>query len=108
HPTRGSAVRVDNSTNVTFRNVKVEWTHGLSMSNGGYAVYPVGSTNVLVENCEVHGASDAGIYVGQSKNIMVRGNTVSMNVNGIEIENSAGAEVMNNMVTDNTGGILIF
>jgi parallel beta-helix repeat protein len=106
--TASSSVRVDNGTNVTFRNVKVWWTRGPSMMNAGYALYPVGCTNVLIENCEIHGASDAGIYVGQSKNILVRNNTVTQNVNGIEIENSTGAEVTGNTATDNTGGILVF
>ena len=65
-------------------------------------------TDVVIEGCKVAGASDAGIYVGQSKNIIVRRNTVEKNVAGIEIENSTQADVYENLATDNSGGILVF
>jgi parallel beta-helix repeat protein len=56
----------------------------------------------------VSGASDAGIYVGQSKNIVVRNSTAEFNVAGIEIENSMNADVHDNLATHNAGGILVF
>jgi parallel beta-helix repeat protein len=56
----------------------------------------------------VKGASDAGIYVGQSSNIIVRDNRAEGNVAGIEIENSSHADVYGNTATDNAGGILVF
>ena len=65
-------------------------------------------TDVLIEGCKVIGASDAGIYVGQSQNIVVRRNTVRQNVAGIEIENCTRADVYENVATDNSGGILVF
>ena len=73
-----------------------------------YGVFPVGSHNVLVEDCLVTGISDAGIYVGQSDAIIVRNNEVHSSVAGIEIENSANAEVYGNYAHDNAGGILVF
>jgi parallel beta-helix repeat protein len=54
------------------------------------------------------GASDAGIYVGQSNYIIVRNSTAYENVAGIEIENSKYADVYNNEVYRNTGGVLVF
>jgi parallel beta-helix repeat protein len=54
------------------------------------------------------GASDAGIYVGQSKNIIVRNSTAQYNVAGIEIENSFYADVYDNLASHNTAGILVF
>jgi parallel beta-helix repeat protein len=63
---------------------------------------------VLIENCVARGASDAGIYVGQSKQIIVRKNKAYENVAGIEIENSLYADVYENEAYDNTGGILVF
>jgi parallel beta-helix repeat protein len=54
------------------------------------------------------GASDAGIYVGQSKNIIVRNSEAYHNVAGIEIENSIQADVYDNYTHHNTGGILVF
>jgi parallel beta-helix repeat protein len=104
----GDGIRVDGASDVTFRNLFMHFTAGAVTENAAYAIYPVGCTNVLVEGCEVVGVSDAGIYVGQSDNIIVRNNEVHENVAGIEIENSHDAEVYNNNIYDNAGGILIF
>lgn len=105
---RGDAVKVTGVDGVTFRNVRVEWTKGPSPENGAYGIYPVECRNVLIENSTAIGASDAGIYVGQCENIIVRNNVARKNVTGIEIENSVGADVHDNLATDNTGGILVF
>src|SRR3546814_9020031 len=66
------------------------------------------SSDVLIDSVYVRGASDAGIYVGQSKNIVVRDSVATENVAGIEIENSYDADVHDNVATKNTGGILVF
>jgi len=105
---KGDGVRATEVENVIIRGVHVEWTNGPSDKNGGYGIYPVGSTNVLVEDSFASGASDTGIYVGQSSNIVVRNNEVTGNVAGIEIENSTDAEVYGNKSHGNTGGILLF
>src|SRR3546814_5024171 len=91
-----------------MRRVRAEWTGGPSTDNGAYGLYPVQVDNVLIEDSVVKGASDAGIYVGQSTNIIVRNNRAEGNVAGIEIENSTGADVYGNTTTGNTGGILLF
>lgn len=106
--TRGDAVKVNQGERITFRNVRVEWTGGSKTSNGAYGLYPVRTRNVLIEGCVVIGASDAGIYVGQSSDIVVRNNLARGNVAGIEIENSTRADVYRNEATGNTGGILVF
>ncbi|RYD62307.1 MAG: hypothetical protein EOP58_13380, partial [Sphingomonadales bacterium] len=93
---------------IVYKNVRVEWTGGPKESNGAYGVYPVSSTHILVDGVTVKGASDAGIYVGQSEQIVVRNSMVSGNVAGIEIENSRHADVYGNLATHNTGGILVF
>lgn len=105
---RGDGIKVRDCTGITFRNLRVEWTRGPNAGNGGYGLYPVNCSNVLVEGSTVRGASDAGIYVGQSRNIIVRNNTAEYNVAGIEIENSVGADVYGNTASHNTGGILVF
>jgi parallel beta-helix repeat protein len=106
--TSGDAIKVKDANGVTFRRVRVEWTNGPDENNGAYGLYPVGCRNVLIEDSEVRGASDAGVYVGQSENIIVRRNYVYENVAGIEIENSKFADVYDNYTTGNTGGILVF
>ena len=105
---KGDGVKAKGSDQISFVNLRVEWTGGPSEHNGSYGVYPVSSTNVLIDKVTVKGASDAGIYVGQSKNIVVRNSTAAFNVAGIEIENSMNADVFGNVATHNAGGILVF
>lgn len=105
---KGDAIKVNGTDGLTFRNVKVSWTGGPNTDNGAYGLYPVLCKNVLIEKCTVSDASDAGIYVGQSREIIVRHNRAEHNVAGIEIENSVNADVYENVATNNTGGILVF
>ncbi|MEX0711268.1 MAG: parallel beta-helix domain-containing protein [Pirellulales bacterium] len=105
---RGDAVKISGADGVVIRRVHVSWTGGASAENGSYGLYPVLCRNVLVEHCLVQGASDAGIYVGQSAEVVVRHNKASRNVAGIEIENCERADVYDNELTDNAGGILVF
>ena len=104
----GDAIKIQGSNGVTIRRVRIEWTIGPNTDNGAYGLYPVQTRNVLIEDSEVRGASDAGVYVGQSENIIVRRNYVYENVAGIEIENSKFADVYDNETTANTAGILVF
>ena len=106
--TKGDGIKAQSVTGITFENVKTEWTNGGDKDNGGYGLYPVQCTNVLIDHCTAVGASDAGIYVGQSKNIIVRNSKAYQNVAGIEIENSLYADVYDNEAFNNTGGILVF
>lgn len=106
--TKGDAVKTQYVDGITFKQVKTEWTRGANSKNGAYGLYPVQCTNVLIDGCEARGASDAGIYVGQSSYIIVRNSKATENVAGIEIENSLYADVYDNEATNNTGGILIF
>ncbi|HXT59897.1 MAG TPA: SO2930 family diheme c-type cytochrome [Pirellulales bacterium] len=105
---KGDAVKVSGANGVVFRRVRAEWTGGPKPTNGSYGLYPVLCQNVLVEDCVVRGSSDAGIYVGQSKQIVVRRNRAFENVAGIEIENCIGADVYDNELTDNASGVLVF
>ena len=106
--TPGNASSVLDVTGLTFRSIEVKWTSTNSKSHGAYGLYPVQSTNVLIENCSISGAADSGIYVGQSQQIVVRDNEAFDNVAGIEIENSFFADVYGNTAHDNTAGILVF
>jgi len=106
--TKGDGIKSKGADRVVYYRLRVAWTGGPKETNGAYGIYPVSSTGVLVDGCKVSGASDAGIYVGQSKDITVRYNYVEQNVAGIEIENSRNALVTGNLVTRNTGGILVF
>jgi parallel beta-helix repeat protein len=105
---KGDALKVIGADGIYMINLKTEWTGGPKSSNGAYGFYPVESSDVLIDGCVAIGASDAGIYVGQSKNIIVRNSTAQYNVAGIEIENSFYADVYDNLASHNTAGILVF
>jgi parallel beta-helix repeat protein len=105
---KGDLIKTMNVKGITFRNVKVEWTGTPSEKNGGYGLYPVQCQGVMIDNCIAIGASDAGIYVGQSSNIEVKNSKAYHNVAGIEIENSLYASVHDCEAYENTGGVLVF
>ncbi|MCC6605479.1 MAG: right-handed parallel beta-helix repeat-containing protein [Anaerolineae bacterium] len=99
--------------NYTDNGVLVEGVTGAHFHDifaenvGTYGVYPVRSTNVLIERVEVTGVDDAGVYAGQCENVIVRDSIVYGNVLGIELENTIGGEIYNNHTYDNTVGIFV-
>ena len=105
---KGDALKVNEGRNIVMRRVRTEWTNGPDTNNGAYGLYPVQTENVLIDGCVAIAASDAGIYVGQSRNVVVRNSRAEFNVAGIEIENTVGADVYDNVAVNNTGGILVF
>jgi parallel beta-helix repeat protein len=104
----GDGIKSQHCDGITFRKVNVTWTNGDKSKNGTYAIYPVQCKNVMIDECIASHSKDAGIYVGQSENIIVRNSLAFGNVAGIEIENSDNAEVYGNTARDNSGGILVF
>jgi parallel beta-helix repeat protein len=103
-----NGIKVLGGKGITFLRLNVTWTGSNPGNHGPYGIYPISDTNVLIDSCTVSGASDSGIYVGQSNMVIVRNNTASRNVAGIEIENSFNADVHDNTASDNTAGILVF
>jgi parallel beta-helix repeat protein len=106
--TIGNAVKVLGATGVRFDHLETTWTSDDAASHGGYGLYPVLSKNVVIEHCVASGASDAGIYLGQSDHAVIHDNEVHDNVAGIEVENTWFVDVHDNYAHDNTGGILVF
>ena len=106
--TRGDGIKSHEAHRIVYHGIRVEWGAGPQTTNGAYGIYPVESENVLIDGVLVRGASDAGIYVGQSRNVVVRDSIAIENVAGIEIENCYDADVHDNLATRNTGGILVF
>ena len=104
----GDNIKVTDTDGISFHRIGSAWTGIVDEENGAYGLYPVLCKNVLVEECQVIGASDAGIYVGQSENVIIRNNIVYWNVAGIESENSENVDIYGNEAYDNTGGILVF
>lgn len=106
--TLGDALKIARGNHIVIRRVRTEWTNGPDTNNGAYGIYPVQTQHTLIEDSVAIAASDAGIYVGQSENVIVRRNRAEYNVAGIEVENTIGADVYENIAINNTGGILIF
>lgn len=103
-----NGIKIDKANGVYLAYTAAIWEGELSSDNGAYGLYPVGSQNVLLEHNYSYGSADAGIYVGQTNNIVLRHNVAKNNVAGIEIENSTNADVYENLAIENTGGILVF
>src|SRR3546814_2509377 len=87
---KGDGVKVNEGENILIPGVRVEWTNGPDTDNGAYGLYPVQPRYVLFEDSVVIGASDAGIYVGESPGVVVRRNRAEKNVDGLEIEHCLG------------------
>lgn len=118
----GNGLRIFRSDFVNIRDVKVGWSVSDPASpygnyttdtskwavNGAYAFYPVICHHVLIEDSISVGSSDAGVYVGQSSDILVRRTEAYHNVAGFEFENTYRAEFIDNYAHDNVGGFLIF
>lgn len=104
----GDLLKVKDGKDVRFINVHTVWLGEPDTDNGGYGIYPVLCENVLIDGCYVRGASDAGIYVGQSINAVIKNSKAEFCVAGIEVENTINAEVYDNEASNNAGGILVF
>lgn len=118
----GNGLRIFRSEDVIVRDVKVGWSNSDPATpygnyddtmeswstNGAYAFYPVITHRVLIEDSISVGSSDAGVYVGQSSDILVRRTEAYHNVAGFEFENTYRAEFVDNIAHDNVGGFLIF
>ncbi|MEO9805976.1 MAG: parallel beta-helix domain-containing protein [Reichenbachiella sp.] len=104
----GDNIKATDTDGIIFDELIVGWTGIADSTNGAYGLYPVLCTNVIIRNCVVFGASDAGIYVGQSDTVLIENNVTYWNVAGIESENSKEVMIRNNESYENTGGILVF
>jgi len=116
----GNGLRIFRTEYVTVRGVKVGWSvadpaspnYDSSQSSwthdGSYSFYPVLCHHVLIEDSVSVGSSDAGVYVGQSNDILVRRTEAFHNVAGFEFENTYRAEFIDNVAHDNVGGFLVF
>lgn len=80
----------------------------VSNLSGRYGIYPVNSQNILVDDTISIGASDAGIYVGQTDTAIIKNSRAAFNVFGFEIENVRGGEYIDNLSECNTGGFLVY
>ncbi len=79
-----------------------------AVDNDEYGIFPSHVVGGRVTGNHASGAKDTGIYVGQSRDVLVEHNVAQANVSGFEVENSSGVTVQRNLATGNTGGFLTF
>jgi len=104
-----NGIKAVNVDGIHFNYTATVWDGELTLeTESAYGLYPVESDNILIENSYAKGSNDAGIYVGQSNDVVVRNNVAEYNIAGIEIENTNRADVYNNIATRNSGGLLSF
>jgi len=98
---KGNGIMGQAGNNFLIRNNRV-------VDTGVYGIFPQLGKNGLISNNIISGIEDAAIYVGMSDNVHVNNNEVFDSVAGIEFENSRHGVIENNLVYNNTGGILTF
>jgi len=103
----GDGIASRDADRITFQDLRVEWAGGPKTGNGAFGISPVGSRDVLVNRVIVRGASNAGIHVAQSQNVIVRRSTAELNVAGVAIENSINADVYDNVMRRNVAGVVV-
>ncbi len=103
--TVGDGVVSRGASDVTFHKIKVSWDLGVTA--GGYGIYPVLGRRINIIDSESYGATEAGIYVGQTYDALIENNTVKNNVIGIDVENSFKVVVKGNVVESNSIGITL-
>jgi parallel beta-helix repeat protein len=103
---RGDAVKVMDCTGATLRGVRAEWS-GASQGAGGNGLAAVNCANVLIQGVVARGAARAGVYVSQSRAIIVRDSSAERSVVGFAIENSWNADLFDNSAARNGVGVLV-
>jgi parallel beta-helix repeat protein len=79
----------------------------VTVNDGEYGLFPIQSTNGVIESCAATGHKDTGIYVGQSSDIQIRTSAAWGNVVGFELENTTRVSLTQSVAYDNTTGILV-
>ena len=101
--TRGDALKVNEGDNITIRRVRTEWTNG-PIQKMALRIYPCNDGVLL----KVMSLSPLPMLVFTLVSPPRWLQQLLTNVAGIEVENTVGADVYNNIANNNTGGILVF
>lgn len=100
----GDGLVIKKSNQVSIKDVKVSWP---SATPKGYGIYPVSSSNITLTHCKTFDATEAGLYVGQSSNVIVSQNISQHNLTGIQVENSDHVKIHSNTLEHNAIGIVV-
>lgn len=100
------AVVAAEGSDFTARGVRVAWS-GANTGEELFGIRVAEATGVTIEGCDVAGARDAGIWVQASTAVTVRGSHAHGNVAGIELENCAQGEIVDNDADGNVIGLFV-
>jgi parallel beta-helix repeat protein len=92
---------------VVVRGVRASWSGGPQARNGAYGIHVQGAHDVLIEDSAAYSASGAGIYVQQSRSVIVRRCHAEQNVAGIALSDVVAADVSDSLAAGNSTGILV-
>lgn len=107
---RLSGLTIQNYSRTGILLLRVDHFHvmrGVYIDNNEYGIFPILSSNGLIDFNEVSGSDDTGIYVGQSHDIVVEKNHTRDCTLGIAIENSSYIAVRENTAVENSIGIVV-
>ncbi len=104
----GDGIQAENCDGISFLRVGVTHSMAIDSTNGAYGMDITSCRNILFDDCYVYGTSDAGIYVNQSHQVIVRNSDLEGNVGGIGIVNCINVDIYGNHAHHNAGGILVF
>lgn len=103
----GDGIVVLGGERVVIDHVQVGWDAGPGGDNGLFGVRVTDVTDLRIADSDVQGASDAGIWAGESRRVVLTGNSVMGNVAGLEAENCEDVEIFGNLANGNTLGIFV-
>lgn len=81
-------------------------SRGQYLNNDFYGIFPILSSNGVIDFNHVSGSDDTGIYIGQSHDVVIEKNNTRNCTIGVEIENSSRIAVRNNKALENSLGIV--
>lgn len=101
----GDGIFVHSGDSQVLRDLRISWQKGRNHNNGRYAIHLSQVRSALVEESEVSRASDTGVFIEQSRQVIIRRVHALENTVGIEAENSTDVDLTLNRAEHNTGGI---
>ncbi|HKP90985.1 MAG TPA: parallel beta-helix domain-containing protein [Thermoleophilaceae bacterium] len=81
-------------------------TNVRATGNDEYGFFPLFSGKGRLDHSFASGASDTGLYVGQSHDVQMDHNVATKNVVGLELENTYRSAVHDNVAFGNTAGFI--
>ena len=103
----GDGIVVANTQRVSLRRIRVDWTSRRQPLPGAVGVHLLHVEDALIDRVDVYGAADAGMYLGQSRQVIVQASVAAASVTGLVIANCEFVDVMRSLFTHNSLGVVV-